>query len=353
MADQDKTEKPTQRRLDQARKDGRFPVSKEFVSAVQFLTLVSFLVIYGTAWFGTLRDTMRSLLVLAFESNFDAGRLTKIIRDVVFTNIRPLAMAGGAVMAVTLVMQVASTGLGVSLNKLAPDFKRLNPAGKLKQLPSQNLPAFFQALVLLPSLAIFLYFAVQENLSVYLQLPLMSIPAGAMRVAMSLQTLLWRAASLFLVFGLVDLFRQRKRYAKQMRMSKQEIKQESKDQEGNPQIKMRIRRLQRDAARRNMMKEVSTATALIVNPTHYAVAIRYQMDSGGAPTVVAKGKNYLAARIRKIALQNQVPIVENPPLAQALYKSVNVGQEIPAHLYKAVAEILAYIFKLMNGRLPG
>ena len=120
--------------------------------------------------------------------------------------------------------------------------------------------------------------------------------------------------------------------------------------EGNPQIKARIRRLQIAMRRRHMMKDVPTATAVIVNPTHYAVAIRYEMETMSAPVVVAKGKNYLAARIRKIAIENQVPIIENPPLAQALYKSAEVGQEIPAHLYRAVAEILAYVYKLMKGR---
>src|SRR5262249_51824778 len=109
----------------------------------------------------------------------------------------------------------------------------------------------------------------------------------------------------------------------------------------------------RDLARRQMMKEIPTATAVIVNPTHFAVAIRYLPSSGGAPKVVAKGKNHLAQRIRKLALEHQVPIVENPPLAQALYKSTKVGQEIPADLYRAVAEILAYIYRLLGGRLPG
>ncbi len=136
-------------------------------------------------------------------------------------------------------------------------------------------------------------------------------------------------------------------------MTKQDIRDESKDAEGNPQVKQRIRRIQRDFARRTMMKEVPTATAVIVNPTHYSVAIRYSVESQGAPMVVAKGKNYLARRIRELALEHNVPIVENQPLAQALYKSVDVGQEIPAHLYRAVAEILAYLYRLMNGKLPG
>ena len=135
-------------------------------------------------------------------------------------------------------------------------------------------------------------------------------------------------------------------------MTKQEIRDEVKEVEGSPLMKQRIRRLRRDVARRRMMQEVAKATAVIVNPTHYAVALRYSMSSAGAPTVVAKGKNYLALRIKQRAIDNQVPLVENPPLAQALYKSVDVGQEIPAQFYRAVAEILAYIHRLMNGRLP-
>lgn len=169
----------------------------------------------------------------------------------------------------------------------------------------------------------------------------------------SLRDLLWRAAAVFLLIGILDFFRQRQLYQKDLRMSKQEIKDEFKESEGDPRLKSRIRRLQRDLIRRQMLKEVPQATAVIVNPTHFAVAIRYRSDSSGAPRVVAKGKNLIALRIRHIAVDHQVPIVENPPLAQALYKSVNVGEEIPSHLYRAVAEVLAYIYRLMNQKLPG
>ena len=169
----------------------------------------------------------------------------------------------------------------------------------------------------------------------------------------AVSALLWKGVLLFLVLGILDWIRQRRRFEKQMRMSKQEVREEFKESEGNPQVKQRIRRIQRDLSRRRMLKEVPNATAVIVNPTHYSVALRYDMNSGGAPTVVAKGKNYLARRIREIAQEHNVPIVENQPLAQALYKNAEVGQEIPASLYRALAEILAYIYRLMNGRLPG
>jgi flagellar biosynthetic protein FlhB len=172
-------------------------------------------------------------------------------------------------------------------------------------------------------------------------------------VANALQDLLWKASGAFLVFGVVNLFRQRKEWQGDMKMSKQDIKDETKQTEGSPQIKARVRRLQRDLRRRSMMKDIPKATAVIVNPTHFAVAIRYRMASMSAPTVVAKGKNYLALRIRRMANDHSIPIIENPPLAQALYKSAEVGQEIPGHLYKAVAEVLAYIYRIMKGRLPG
>jgi flagellar biosynthetic protein FlhB len=178
----------------------------------------------------------------------------------------------------------------------------------------------------------------------------MSLDSGLLKVGASIKDILWKAAAVFLVFGLVDFFRQKRKFMKDMRMTKQEVKQESKENEGSPLIKGKIRRLQRDLARRRMMQNVATATAVIVNPTHYAIALRYDHETMATPMVVAKGKNYLALRIRQRALEHNIPLVENPPLAQALYKSVDVGKEIPAHLYRAVAEVLAYIYRLTRAR---
>jgi len=252
--------------------------------------------------------------------------------------------------AITLAIQFGVTRMGVSLKKLAPDVNRLNPASRLKELPKQNLPSLLQAVIMIPAFGVAVYYLVFDNLGAFLSLPLRSVPDGIAVVAGSIQTLLWKASLVFIVFGAVDLLRQKRRYQSDLKMSKQDIRDEFKEVEGNPLMKQRIRRIRRDLARRHMMKAVPTATAVIVNPTHYAVALKYSMDSKGAPMVVAKGKNYLALRIRQKAVENQVPLIENPPLAQALYKSVDVGQEIPAQFYRAVAEVLAYIFKLMNGR---
>jgi flagellar biosynthetic protein FlhB len=348
-----KTEQPTQRRLQKSREEGQFPTSKEFIAGTQFLVFVVVLVTYSDEWFSRLRGIMRHLLASAFHGELTAITLTYYTRDLIFPNLSMLLAGAGALLGASLVAQMATTRLGFATKKIAPDFSRLNPAARLKQLPSQNIPALVQAVVLLPIFLLTTYFIVQDRLEEFLSLPLGSTEAGVRHVAGALGSLLWKAAMFFFVFGCIDLFRQHHKHSSQMRMSKQEIKDEHKEMEGSPQIKMRIRKLQRDLLRKNMMKEVPNATAVIVNPTHYAVAIKYQIDSMAAPTVVAKGKNYLAMRIREKAIAHQVPIVENVALAQALYKSVDIGQEIPAHLYRAIAEILAYIFKLMNGKLPG
>lgn len=339
--------------MQKARDEGNFPAAREFVSSLQFLLFVVLLGSWGPAWFAQSRATTRALLQRAFHEELTITSLLSLFWWLAVHSLQPLSWLAAALIAVTIAVQLVATGFGVSLAKLTPDFNRLNPVQKLSNLPQQNIPAFVQAAVMLPVFGFAVYYIARDRMNEYFMLPLGALESGVRMVAASFHDLLYRGAAIFFVFGSVLLFRQRLQYAKQLRMSKQDIKDESKDTDGNPQTKQRVRRIQRDMRRRQMMREVPKATAVIVNPTHYAVAIKYSMDSMSAPVVVAKGKNYLALRIRTLAINNQVPIIENPPLAQALYKSAEVGQEIPAHLYRAVAEILAYIYKLMNGRFPG
>ncbi|MGA2197190.1 MAG: EscU/YscU/HrcU family type III secretion system export apparatus switch protein [Bryobacteraceae bacterium] len=354
MADRSsKTEQPTQRRLEKAREEGQFPAAREFVGALQFMVFLGLLGLGGAHWWAQFRQTTRWLLARAFAGGWGAADLAHIAWRLFWQHLLPLALGGMGVALATLAFRLITTRFGFSLKKLAPDPARLNPLAKLRELPRQNLPSLLQAVILLPLFLWAVYAMARQKLEEILGLPLGSVENGARFIGGSLLELFWKAAGLFLVFGAVDLARQMHRYKQDLRMSKQDIKEEMKDLEGNPQMRARIRRLMRERLRRQMMKEVPKATAVVVNPTHFAVAIRYQVESMAAPVVVAKGKNYLAQRIRQKAVEHQVPIIENAPLAQALYQSVEVGQEIPPHLYRAVAEILAYIFKLMNGRLPG
>jgi flagellar biosynthetic protein FlhB len=347
MADPQKTEKPTERRLKKAREEGNYPSARQFIAGAQFCTLVALIQIYGGGWMDGVSQTMRILIDRAFRPELTASDLITIVIAVVYRSFLPLFLAGAVLVGLTLAFQLAVTKMGFSVKKLAPDAKRLNPISKLRQLPRQNLSAVVQALILLPVFGMAVYGVVSQQLDLFLALPFTSVRAGSSQVFETLRGLLWKAAGLFFVFGCVDLFRESRRHTSELRMSKQEIKDEMKESEGNPQIKAKIRSIRRDQARRRMMAAVPTATAVIVNPTHFAVALKYEPASMAAPVVVAKGKNYLALRIRQKAIENQVPLIENPPLAQALYKAVDVGQEIPPHLYRAVAELLSYIFRLM------
>src|SRR5579872_5263752 len=354
MADQSqKTEKPTPKRLEKARKDGTFPSAREMVGAIQFLVFAFMLSAWGAGFLTQMRATMRWLLACAFSVPVSDAEVLRLAAEVTQRVFVPMAQAGALLVAVTLAVHPAATGMGVSLKKLAPDIQRFNPMRRLRELPRQNFHSLLQAAMLIPVFGYAVYVIARASYEAFFWLPLTGLEAGARLVGDAVQQLLWKAGGVFLVFGLVDLARQRRHYQQDLRMSRQEIRDEAKDSEGNPQTKQRIRRLQKDLLRRQMMKDVATATAVLVNPTHYAVAIRYSSDSMAAPVVVAKGKNYLAQRIRAKAVAHQVPVIENPPLAQALYSSTIVGQEIPAHLYRAVAEILAYLYRLMHGRLPG
>jgi len=348
-----RTEPPTQRRLQKAREEGQFPAARELVGALQFCVFVALLAWGAGAWFSGFEQMMRKLLASANEVEVGPILVTRLAWQIFLGNFGTFALCGMAIALATLAFRLVTTRFGLSLHLATPQLKRLDPLSRLRELPKQNASALIQALIVLP---VFLWAAwtiAQEGLDAFMLLPLQRPETGLRVLANSVKELLWKAAGVFLVVGCIDLFRQLRRYRRDLSMTKQEIREEVKESEGNPQMKAKVRRLQRDRARRQMMKEIPTATAVIVNPTHYAVAIRYQLDSMAAPAVVAKGKNYLALRIRQKATEHQVPIVENPPLAQSLYKSVDVGQEIPPHLYRAVAEVLAYIFKLMKGRLPG
>ena len=345
-----RTEKPTPRRLEKARREGQFPVSREFVAGTQFLAFVWLLGAYGPGWFRSVEGLCRSWIQAAFTLDITPLNAHTLLIATIQSTAVPLGFAGLGIAAVSVATHLAITRFGIAGKKLAPDLTRLNPLKRLQELPRQNAVQFVSAALLLPLFCIAVFAVAQERMGVFLTLPLQSLTAGASVVARAIQSFLWKAALALFVWGAIDLVRQLRRYNRDLRMSKQEIREEAKESDGNPQVKSRIRRIQRDLARRRMMQEIPTATAVIVNPTHYAVAIRYQAESQAAPMVVAKGRNYLALRIRQRAIEHQIPIVENPPLAQALYKTVDIGQEIPAKLYRAVAEILAYLYHLRNRR---
>jgi|SRR5271165_2002555 len=347
----ERTEKASPRRLLKARREGQVATSRDFVSGLQFAVFTLLLVETGPSMLASLKQVARVLMTEAFRSDLGPNGLVDLLHQAFASTLIPLVTVSAILVGTGLLFQLASTGFGVSLSKFAPKGANFNPVSKLKSAGQRGVTSAVQGGLLLAVFAVTIYWVIRQNASQLYQLPLMSLSSGLAFVTALCVDVLWKAAAFFLLVGAFDFFREQRRFAKRMKMTKQEVRDESKESDGNPLIKMRIRRLQRDVRRRRMMDEVKTATAVIVNPTHYAVAIRYEHDAMPAPVVVAKGKNFLAQRIRARAIEHQIPLIENRPLAQALYKSVDVGQQIPAHLYRAVAEILAYVYKLMGPRV--
>jgi flagellar biosynthetic protein FlhB len=352
VADPQKTEQPTRRRIDKARAEGSFAVSRDVLPAVQLL-LFGAVATAGLAGFAESAMRMiRSFITAAFQSALTPSFLSEAGLVVAREIGMPFVKTGVAILAVMFAAQMAMTRMGWAGSKLMPDFNRLNPVRRLAQLPSQGIGQAVHALVLLPLLITLTWYLTASELDQLLAMPLQGLPSSLRQAGGTVEPIFRKVTFVILAFAAVDYTRQYRQWMGQLRMSKQEIRDEHKESEGNPQVKSRIRQLQRTLLRRRMMSEVDKATAVVVNPTHFAVAIRYVPAEMRAPKVVAKGKNFLALRIRERAVRNQVPIVENPPLARALYKAAEVGQEIPSELYRAVAEVLAYIFRLMHGHRP-
>ena len=348
----EKTEKPTPQRLKKAREDGQFLSSRGALSAVQFLIFVTLIGSILPAWSERLSHALVRLYQTSLTGDISPLAWPVLLQNLFLETLTPLLALGAALFFATLAAQLAVTRLGFSLGRLAPNIERLNPLSRLKDLPGQNLKAVGEAIALIVLLGLFLKSFLSDHAEALLRLPLGSVRAAAAQIGAAVDSLLWKAAALFILFGAFDLFQNYRKQMKGLKMTKHEIKQENKGNEGDPHIKQRIRKLRRDLLRRRMMQQVPKATAVIVNPTHFAVAIRFDSETMASPIVVAKGKNWLALRIRQVAVENEVPIVENPPLARALYGAVEVGSAISPEFYKAIAEILAYVYRLMGRKLP-
>ncbi len=348
MAAGNKTEKPTPQKLRKAREQGQFLVSRGFLNSIQFIVAITLIGSLLAGWRNAFGHSIPQLLERATVGDISEAEWPSLLRRIFVQNLSPMVLFAGALLLATLATHLAISKLGFSLQRLTPSFGRLSPLSRLKELPGQNIKSVIEAALLLAALAAAINSLVAENGTALFRLSLEPTSSAAERVGELILSLLWKAAALFVVFGAVDLLRQQRKYTSQLCMTKEEVREENKRSDGDPQMKARIRRLRRDFLRKRMMQDVAKATAVVVNPTHFAVAIRYEMESMASPVVVAKGKNWIALRIRQIAVNNQIPIIENPPLARALYDAVEVGRAISPEFYKAIAEILAYVYRVMG-----
>jgi flagellar biosynthetic protein FlhB len=343
MADSSKTEEATPKRRDKAREQGQIARSRELPGILALAAVTGVMALMAptavTHWTVLFRNTLYSAASGNIESNGPVLFWTSVE---VMRWIVPILMAG---MAVSVFAGVAQGGLNFAPEALALKFDRFNPASKLGQIFSpMGLSNLLKSLL---PFSVMLWIAVnvmREHWESMVLASNLGLRPFANFVGSMILELTWKSGLVLVVWSGVDYFLTWTKMNSDMKMTKQEVREEYKETDGNPVIKSRIRQLQRAMRRKQSLKAAATATVIVTNPTHYAIALRYEVDMP-APIVVAKGMNRLAEKIKQLARDNGIMLVENRPLAQALYKSVEVGDSIPSKLYQAVAEILAMVFR--------
>jgi len=350
----DKTEAPTPKRLEDARREGRVPRSRELTAATVMVAAGIVLTMYGDSIGTRLGEMMRGGLVVSRADAFDVSAMTRAFSRLSLAALYAIAPVLLVTMVAALAAPLAIGGWAPSSKALTPNFSRLSPMAGLQRMLS--LRSWVE---LGKALAKFAVVGIAATLVLYLNLDrLMSLGSEPIHAAighaiqLAGHALIALTAALVLIAA-VDAPFQIWQHRQDMRMTREEVRQEHKEAEGSPEIKGRIRALQREMAERRMMEEVPKADVIVVNPTHYAVALRYDDRNMRAPRVVAKGVDLMAARIREVATEHKVPIFEAPPLARALHRHVEIGDEIPAGLYVAVAQVLTYIFQLRTAKAGG
>jgi len=346
MADDlEKTEEPTPRKLEDARKEGNVPKSMEF-SGFVILFISSLILIFYIKYITFDFESYFKYISSLIGVEITLRRFYDLVLNTLFYVFKILLPIMLIILIAGIIANVSQIGFLFTVKPIMPNFEKINPIKGLKRLFS--VKTFVEGLktVLKVSIAFGVgYYLFLGFLSEIPKLALMSVFEQIKWFSQKSTVLIFSMLGVFFVFALIDFVYQKYTYKKSLRMSKQEIKDEFKQTEGNPEIKAKIRQIQREMSKKRMMSEVPKADVVITNPTHYAVAIRYDKEKENAPRLLAKGVNNLALKIKEIARENDIMIIENPPLARELYKSVEIGEMIPAKLYKAVAEVLAYVYK--------
>lgn len=350
---QDKTEEATPRRRSEARQDGNIPKSQDLTAAAMLLASILALHLVGLRVFNGMRGTMHTLLSGAHASNpTRADDLAAIGSYALRSTVTMLIPVTLIILAVGLVVTVGQVGFLITGKPLTPSFGKMNPAKGIKQMVNAKaavrLLMSIGKVMLLTAIASWIMLS---DLDKMLHIAELSVgPAFAVGARMVFEMGL--ALALVLVaLALLDLWFQRWQHSKDLRMSKQEIKDEMKQMEGDPMVKQRRARVARQLALQRVSQAVPKADVVVTNPTHFAVALQYDSATMQAPKVVAKGADFMAMRIRQIAVANGVPLVERKPLARALYADIEVGQEVPSEHYAAVAEILAYVYRVSGQKV--
>ncbi|TVQ76236.1 MAG: flagellar biosynthesis protein FlhB [Bradymonadales bacterium] len=345
--DQEKTEEPTPKKLSESRKKGEVPQSRDFATFVVFLGLC--IVVYFTA--GNLFRT----LVTAFEASLQVdqnliGTQAEFIgftKDIIILLLKGIAPIFGGVFLFALFAYIGQFGFLFTTKRLVPNFGKINPMKGLKRIFSKDtLVELVKSLFKVSVLGVIMFLIMRSEMDNLLVVGRETI-AGIFLYTMQLTMKLMLGVLAFLLaLGFVDLLYQRWSFHQKQKMSVKEVKDEFKQQEGDPLVKARVRQIQREVARARMMDDVPGADVVVANPTHVAVALKYKRGQMTAPVVVAKGAGFIAIKIKEIAIKNGVPVLEKRSLARFLFRNVDIGEIVPESLYSAVAEVLAYVYRM-------
>jgi flagellar biosynthesis protein FlhB len=346
-SDQERTEEPSQKRLDDAKNEGQVVRSRELNTLLSLLGSGIALFWVGPLLIDQLRELLTSELSFDAALAHDAVALQEHLQSSLLKIIMALLPFLGLICLLSLIGPIAVGGWSFNSKSFMPQFSRMNPVSGLARMFSvKALLELAKALIKVIVVGGAAYLVLKDVFDDVLVLSLVQIDAALTKSgSLLLWSLVGFSSALFLVAG-IDVPYQLWNHRHQLMMTKQELKDEAKESEGQPEVKMAIRRRQQEMSQKRMMQAVPNADVIITNPTHYAVALRYDSVTGGAPIVLAKGKDHIAAKIREIAQENSITLFSAPPLARALYASTELNKEIPADLFVAVAQVLAYIYQL-------
>ena len=344
---QEKTEEATPRRLQKAREDGQVPKSMEVNTTLLLIAGVVSFYFFGNDFVRQNLNNLEYFFDLSYQFQLNSDTYYHIFLEVGLRVLYIVAPFMIVLVITALVVNFGQVGFMFVGKPLLPDLNRINPQKGIERIFGPRgrvelLKSVFKIFLIAPVMIFLIYRAFPIIVTL--------TRSDAHGI---IETIAWLALEIaiyalliLLILAIADYIFQRYQHTQDLKMTKEEVKQEMKDVQGDPQVKSRIRSIQQEMSRRRMMEEVPESDVVVTNPTEYAIALRYQSDIDAAPVVVAKGRNHLARNIREIADTHRVPIVENRPLAQSLYKLVEVGQLIPPELYKAVSEVLAYVYRL-------
>lgn len=348
----EKSEAPTPRRRQEAREEGDVARSADLTSGLILFGSVLLMWAFGLRMLGALKAMMHTMLAGAWADNTakpgDVGTVVAVAGDYAAQALLPIALG---VVVLALIGGLLQVGIMVTFKPLTPKLSKISPISGAKQLFSlRSLVRFGMSLAKVIVVAAVAAWCVHEDLPALVGLVSLDVQPLLAAAGSLVFWLAIKIAAVLLLLGLLDFAYQKWQKEQEMKMTKQEVKEEFKRMEGDPLVKQRRARVARQLAMQRLAQDVPKADVIVTNPTHYAVALQYDGDSMAAPKVIAKGADYMALRIRQLAAAHGVPVVERPPLARALWRNVEVGQQIPADHYAAVAEILAYVYRMQGRR---